>query len=237
MKDNFEAKVVKLINNNDWQTILDLFKQNKIDPYKKIIQGNTVCHVVFNKGIEPIINYLSQSEEEALCKLDSDGQTCLHILAKNANFDLLLQCFRNNPKLININNKQNRSVLFCLIKYNDTSIVDEIIVKIIKEFKNIDYKNLDINQQSIIHALIHFHTKTDNMLMLNLLEYVIKNYQIDLNYPSGNIPLIYATNKNNLSIVNALNIGFGGILSQGAFSFVTISGAGNLIQGAPTGIE
>ncbi|MDO8335496.1 MAG: hypothetical protein Q7T74_01785, partial [Candidatus Saccharibacteria bacterium] len=40
---------------------------------------------------------------------------------------------------------------------------------------------------------------------------------------------------NNLSIGGGVTIGVGGLLANGTFSFITASGAGNLIQGAPTG--
>ncbi|MDO8335677.1 MAG: kelch repeat-containing protein, partial [Candidatus Saccharibacteria bacterium] len=40
---------------------------------------------------------------------------------------------------------------------------------------------------------------------------------------------------NSLYVRNGLNVGFGGILSNGAFTFSTASGSGNLIIGAPTG--
>ncbi len=63
------------------------------------------------------------------------------------------------------------------------------------------------------------------------------------------VPVVYAGNigtnvltvndsaeiTNSLAIGNSLSIGGGGLFSSGSFSFLTASGSGNLIQGAPTG--
>ena len=56
------------------------------------------------------------------------------------------------------------------------------------------------------------------------------------NLASSNITVSENVNiGNDLYVANSVNIGFGGLMSNGAFSFSSASGSGNLIMGAPTG--
>lgn len=211
-----DTSIIKLINDNSWigetipngsqvtpngSTILDLLRDNKLDPNHKINQGNTIAHIAFNKGIKPIILYLTQTHPTSLQKLDSDGQTCLHILVKNANYDLLQDCISQNPELINSINSKSRTIIFDLIKYGENY---DLINKLIHEYENINYDILDINHQNIIHALIYSYNKSKNQELLKLIKYIVTHHNINLNHPSKNLPLIYAIKKDNSKAVKLL---------------------------------
>ena len=197
--------IIELINSNKWDQIFDLIKNNKLDHLNKINQGNTIAHIAVNHGKQgnKILVYLSKHDPSSLRKLDSDGQTCLHLLVKNANYDLLFKCLGNYPDLINAQNNKSKSVVFYLIKNsNSDSTINKIIKKIVHEFNNIDYYAVDNNLQTIIHAIINSHSK--NPFMLELLSYIVTHNNIDLNYPLKNPPLIYAINKEDINIIQFL---------------------------------
>lgn len=205
---NNNDDIIKLVNDNAWTEILHQLKSGTLNPRTVINQGNTISHIAFNQDIMPVINYLINTSDHipALKQLNSDGQSCLHILVNNAKYDTFLQCLKtcSDKSLINTTNSKLKTTISLILKYADNDVVLKLLKELIYKFKNIDYSLLDNNNKCIIHAFIKKYVlnKNNNNVdkntiaskLFKLLKYIIAHKDINLNYPDKLLPLIYCLN-------------------------------------------
>jgi len=201
---NSEYDIIKLINKDDWNNIFKLLKKGIFTPRTIVNEGNTITHIAFNQGISLVIDYVSKNYPELLKQLDSNGQSCLHILIKNSKYDIFLNCLENinDKSLINVPNHNMRTPIMYLAKHANNNEVYKLLKKIVYRFKQIDYYVSDIDNKSVVHEFIKqylllFEQRKNRLAdkLFNLFEYILNN--IDINYEYKLPLLTYVINETN----------------------------------------
>lgn len=197
--NNIVNRIKSLIDNNKWSTILKLLENNKLDPFMNIINGNTIVHMATKNNNDRIIKYIIKHIPLSLEKINSDGDTSVHILANNAYYKLLKEVIIKYPKFVNLLDGGNNTVLQLL------NPVDDIYSWIIDNYKNIiNFSNINNDNNTALLQNINL-TKDKNDKYFENIKKIIKSLNSDeLNMPKNNPPLTLAVQNKKEYVVNEL---------------------------------
>lgn len=188
--------VRSLIDNNKWTSILKLLEKKKLDPLIDIINGHTIAHMAAKNNNEKIIKYLLEHNQTALEKVNSEGSTSIHILAKNAYNKLLKEVIMTIPKLINLLDKDHNTVLQLI------NPSDDIYSWIINNYnKIVNFDNINNDGNTILLQNIDL-TKDKKDKYFDNIKKIIKF--VDVNMPKKNPPLAHAIQNKKDSVANII---------------------------------
>lgn len=190
-----DNKILKLINDNKWDDILNFIKKNKIDKNHKIGMNN-IYHLAATKNNKKVIKYYLKNHKDLLSKNNDDGDNCYHILAKNNYFDLLKICLKKDPESINLVNDDHNTILHILAKMEFN-----IFEWIIDNIKNLDYDIVNDEGYTILLLLILL-SKNSNDIYDKRIKKIIKH--VDLNVPKQLPPLMFSINHGKEWIIKYL---------------------------------
>jgi hypothetical protein len=124
MTDN---KILKLVNDNKWNVIMDMIKNNKVNPNTIIKNGNNIYHMACIKGNTKAMKYLMKLDNINLKNTNDEGMSGIHLYYKYGGED---SSFLDTIQTCNIDNNGNT-----IIKY----IIDNIVL--VEKFINMLIKN------------------------------------------------------------------------------------------------
>ena len=185
--------IKKLINNNKWDEIYDKITKNKVDPYKELSNGNTIAHLAAINNNDNIINYFLNTDINALQKSNNEGNNAIHLLALYGYIDLLKQCIKKVPELLNLLNNNDENIPTLL--YNDLDFIKWVL-----KFDNSNLFINDINNENIITKNMS-NSKKINDDSYKILKLLFKNDSINNN---NNSLLCYAIKENKSYIAKLL---------------------------------
>jgi ankyrin repeat protein len=191
--------IMKLVNENKWDTILHLIKKNKLNPIEIVINNNSIAHLAAVNNNNKILLYLSKNHPKSLKQVDEYGNTPLHLLLTYGYNDLFKNCLENNKQLASIIDMQNNTFLHLL---EDSSIVKWVLDNCkdmidINMINHDGYTILNVNiekMNNINNMQNNFYTNIKNILKC----------KPNLNIPTQNLPLIQAINSRNNLIIDML---------------------------------
>ena len=134
--------VLALINKNKWNIILEYLKKGKIKHDIILSNGNNLSHIAALNNQRDIVNFYSN--KGLLNKNNDDGMNSYHIMAKYGYSDILKQTIKNDPKSVNLTDKNNRSIIHYLVNNKDDSLE-----WLIKNISSIDYNIVDKNGDTL----------------------------------------------------------------------------------------
>ncbi len=186
----------QLINKNKWDEIYQLIINNKLDLNKEINNKNTIVDIACVNNKTNIIKYIADTNIHLLGKADSNGDNCLHHLAKYGYNDMIKKCLLSDNSFVNLKNKNNQTILNLLIDNY------KMFKWVLSTIPNIDIDNLDNNQFTLLLIAID---KTNNIdddyyLIIKL----IVEYGCDINYPLIMSPLCYASHTDKVHVIDYL---------------------------------
>lgn len=223
IKDNegdFSLSYSILFSNN--QIFFKLYNSNKTDIFKNNNKGESILHLAIKKNNNEIINFLLannyptnliNNNNESIShyfitfyysfpniinlfknmnlnfKEKIFGLTTLHLIAIN-HPNLLLKLDDLNHDLNNVDYYGNTPINYLLVEKHYT-IFENIFLKY---SKFIDYKNLNINGDTILHLYLY-----NNKINTKTLQFIIQNSNLNIQNNQGNTP-IHIFNNNNLDI-------------------------------------
>lgn len=179
--------IKNLVKKDKWDLILKYIKQGKIDPLTPI-NNSILIHIASAKDKKDILKYISNTDPDAFKKIDKNGDTPLHILAKYGYYDTLYSIIKKDNTLMNIKNIYNKKISD-IISFDGTK----------DSFKLLNVSN---NDNNILLKLIKGSTKKGDRYYKILLDALKKNtYDLNVRY---NNPLVYAIIHDKNHIIDTL---------------------------------
>ena len=111
--------ILKLINNNKWDKILQQIKNKKINIKEPIINSRNIIHLATLSNRSKIIDYLLKNNKESLSLIDNEGNSSVHLMAINGYDNILKKTLKINNNFINLLNNKNESVTLLMSKRGD----------------------------------------------------------------------------------------------------------------------
>lgn len=194
---NNDSILINLLNNKDWDSIIDLYK----NPRDIQINGNNLLHLACSRGETKAINYYLSKFPELFYVSNSYGDTCAHILSKYAHFDILKKYLKLFPEVIQFINHDKYTILDINIPNFD---IFNFILDLIEPsyFNN---KNFKINCFITIFELIKLNNNNNDKYFQAINNFISKGLIYDLDNDIYD-PLYYASKLNKFNIVKLLLI-------------------------------
>jgi ankyrin repeat protein len=177
-------KILRLINRNDWKTILSHLKDGTIDPLVTIRNGNNISHMASLGNNESIIKFYLSHNKSALSKSNDDGLNAYHIMAKYGYNGLLSKAIDVTPESINLVDLNGNSISHYLVENKDDQFE-----KFIKN-DHIDLEIVNNVGDTLLTRLIALTTDDDDIYFKRIKLLLDKG--ININHPNTNYPLIKA---------------------------------------------
>ena len=188
--------ILKLINNNKWDKILQQIKNKKINIKEPIINSRNIIHLATLSNRSKIIDYLLKNNKESLSLIDNEGNSSVHLMAINGYDNILKKTLKINNNFINLLNNKNESVTLLMSKRGD------LFNWALNNIKGININLTSTTNNNPLLSNIS-RTKKEGDIYDKNISIMLKN-NIDFNIPKRNPPLYYASRDEKLHIVKKL---------------------------------
>lgn len=157
-----------------------------------ISNGNNILHNFCSSGNINEINNILDKNPELIFLSNNDGDTCSHLLVKNANYLIIEKYIKKYPEIIYLLNNNDISFLELI---NDKNILNNIIKLIESEFINANNISKNIFNNILINAIKNYNYD---------LVYILVRKNIDLNHNIYDLPLNYVCKINDYELIDIL---------------------------------
>nr|QBK88608.1 MAG: ankyrin repeat protein [Mimivirus LCMiAC01] len=191
--------LIKLINKNKWNNILNHIKNGKIDPLLTITNKNNIIHIAAANNKNNIIKYILKNNHELLEKNNGNGSTPLHIMVEYGYSDMLLKCLNKYPKYVNLADDDGDTVMHIANRDNNNTI-DLILSSINKKY--IDFDAVNKSGRTMLSYCIDNTNKKGDTYYKRLKKLI--KYGSDVNKPKHHPLLNRAIEKRKKHIIKLL---------------------------------